>query len=146
MLFNGTRSTVTAPSAEHSRPMVTVTRLPSGARARLTDRMIRVPASESLSMIVTVALLTAPMLAPKALVRKTVNDSAPSSTQSSISGTRKVPNVWPLVNNTVVAVCTKSLPTTAVPLRVATSTDAAPALPPDRASVITAFGSLSFTE
>ncbi|GDY18904.1 hypothetical protein LBMAG56_02490 [Verrucomicrobiota bacterium] len=145
VLFNGTRSTVTAPSAEHSRPMVTLTTLPSGARDRLTERMNRVPASESLSKIVTVALLIAPMLAPKALVRKTENDSLPSTTQSSISGTRNVAKVWPLVNSSVVAVCTKSLPAVAVPLRVATSTEAAPALPPDRSSVITALGSLSLT-
>ena len=145
MLFSGTKSTVTVLSAEHSRPMVTVTTLPSGASARLTERMIRVPASVSLSTIVTVALLTAPMLAPNALVRNTVKVSLPSTTQSSISGTRNVPNVWPLVNSSVVAVCTKSLPAVAVPLRVATNTEAAPALPPDRTTVITAFGSLSLT-
>ena len=145
-MFSGTKSTVTVPAAEHRRPMVTFTTLPSGAVVRLTDRMIRVPASESLSTIVTVALLTAPMLAPNTLVRNTVKVSLPSTTQSSIIGTRNVPNVWPLVNSSVVAVCTKSLPAVAVPLRVATSTEAAPALPPDRTTVITAFGSLSLTE
>ena len=86
--------------------MVTSTNPPSTALVGVTERITSVPASESLSTIVTVALLIAPRLAPNTFVRKTLNVSLPSTTQSSINGINSVAVVCPFVNSSVLEVAT----------------------------------------